>query len=111
MPNEANWSLMMGAAESGNIEAMRWLKEQGASINDRGKWSGSTPIHYAALHGHLEAVQWLKSQGVDINVKNNENQTPLHYVRGSLAGRYAGRGNVNWLQETERWMIRNGARE
>ena len=44
------------AAENGNLDNMKWLKEQGCP------WDEST-FDYAAKNGNLENMKWLKEQG------------------------------------------------
>lgn len=51
------------AAESGNVEAMKRLKEQGTDLN--AEKDGWTPMHWAACGGHVEAMKWLREQGVE----------------------------------------------
>ena len=44
------------AAKYGNLENMKWLKEQGCP------WDSYT-FKYAARNGNLENMKWLKEQG------------------------------------------------
>ncbi len=44
------------AAENGNLDVMKWLKENGCP------WDENT-FKYAVVHGNLENMKWLKENG------------------------------------------------
>ena len=57
---------------------IRFLAEQGASINQRDRY-GLSPLHYACMRGNPEAVQELISlAGIAINGCDDQSLTPLH---------------------------------
>ena len=63
-------------ARDRNLEAMKWLYEQGADINAKDD-DDSPPIHYAVCMGNVETIKWLKEQGADINAGNRHGMPTL----------------------------------
>jgi hypothetical protein len=55
------------AAESGHLEVLKWLHENGADITAQ----DNKALICAAESGRLEVVKWLHENGVDIAVLNN----------------------------------------
>jgi hypothetical protein len=53
------------AAGSGNVELMKWLREQGRPWSSRGPNNGLDCINNAADYGHLEMIQYLLAQGCE----------------------------------------------
>ena len=41
--------------------------------------NGISALHHAARYNHLEIVMLLVKHGADVNIKNDDNQTPLHF--------------------------------
>ena len=68
---------MHWAARNGDVDVMKWLKAQGASVNEREN-NGGTPMHNAALKGDVAAMKWLKAQGASVNVRDKYGDTPMH---------------------------------
>jgi hypothetical protein len=65
------------ATESGDIEEVRLLLENGADItapDDQG-W---TPLHIASRYGHTNIVCLLLQRKAEINPTDNRDRTPLH---------------------------------
>jgi ankyrin repeat protein len=54
------------AASEGNVQAVRYLLDEGANVNARGKF-GNTPLAEAAYYGHTTVVKELLLRGADIN--------------------------------------------
>ncbi len=69
------------AAESGNVEAIKFLVSKGADVNAV-TTAYMTPLHYAAESGHVEAIKFLVSKGADVNALMNH-ITPLHFAARS----------------------------
>ena len=77
-PSEAERALV-GAAESGNIEAIKQHLAAGTDVNAKtgSRW---TPLHYTAREGHKEITDLLLTNGADVNAKNDEGGTPLDWA-------------------------------
>ena len=73
---------LRAAAKKGAVEALRFLVEEGVSIDDADK-DGWTPLIYAALKGHLAVVQYLLEQGADQNKAMNNGASPLYIASQS----------------------------
>lgn len=69
----------MCASFHGQLEIVKLLVENGASINKRGKKS-ETALHLASQRGHGEIVRYLLLNGGDSAVQDKRGQTPLHYA-------------------------------
>ncbi|ACE06627.1 hypothetical protein Aasi_1317 [Candidatus Amoebophilus asiaticus 5a2] len=68
--------LLNFAAEGGNVELVKLLLHQGASIRERDD-SGETPFHLAAREGHLEVIKLLLQ-------KEQQETNPLTSDQGLL---------------------------
>jgi len=87
----------MKAAEKGQIEALKFLIENGADFK-KGNSGGENPISYAGKKGQFEVVMFLINKGEDVNYQeNNYGMTPLLY-----ATEY---GDVEFIKE----LIKQGA--
>jgi transient receptor potential cation channel subfamily A member 1 len=42
--------------------------------------TGCSPLHYASREGHIKSLGSLIQLGACINLKNNNNQSPLHFA-------------------------------
>jgi len=73
----------VNAALNGNLENMKWLKENGC------EWDGLA-FYYAALNGNLENMKWLKENGCEWNEETFANAAE----NGNL-------DNMKWLKENE----------
>ena len=67
------------AAQTGQIEIVKFLLEKGADINaDRG---GTTALHMAAIFGgKTELIELLLEKGADINARAGNGHTPLNFA-------------------------------
>ena len=61
---EAGATALYVAAESGQLEAVRFLLQAGAYIDTEDE-SGATPIYTASQHGHADVVDCLVKAGAD----------------------------------------------
>ena len=98
VPDNHEFIPIHAAAGKNAVDALKWLKAQGADINAQDN-DGETPMHYAAWKNSVDALKWLKAQGADINAQDNSGDTPMHYA--------AVGGAVDALE----WFRANGGRE
>jgi len=80
------------------VDAIQWLKENGADVNVADK-EGRTPMHVTAAEGKMDAMAWLKENGADINARDSRQRTPLGLARPDQVD-----------AEIRRWMQSNGVR-
>ncbi|KAM9038549.1 protein phosphatase 1 regulatory subunit 12C isoform 2-T2 [Sarcophilus harrisii] len=59
-----------------NLEVVRFLVEEGASVNQADN-EGWTPLHVAASCGYLDIAQYLLSHGANIAAVNSDGDLPL----------------------------------
>ncbi len=71
---------LMHAAESGHLEAIKFLIEKGANVNAQNKY-GSTALMAAAQQEHLEIVKFLIENGADVTIKNVNDETAFDLAR------------------------------
>jgi uncharacterized protein YegJ (DUF2314 family) len=65
------------AAKYGEMEALRFLVEQGGDVNARTNY-GATPLHFAALFGEVRAATCLLEKGAHVDAKDELGLTPFH---------------------------------
>ena len=88
-------SLVVAAAESGDIASLRKLLDGGAGRwNVVGDFDSRRPIHYAAKNGHLECIKVLLEYGADIHSADIEYETAI-----TLAAFYGHTECVRYLLE------------
>ncbi|MFZ0271203.1 MAG: ankyrin repeat domain-containing protein [Acidobacteriaceae bacterium] len=75
------------AAESGDVEKIKALLEEGVPINAFDDGLSRTPLHYAAIEGHIDAVKYLIDAGADVNAHEEEKigETPLGAVAANCS--------------------------
>lgn len=61
-----DWTLLMTAADVGNIKSMEFLIEHGADVNAHTK-SNTTPLIAAIKSGQIEAIKWLLAHGAQVD--------------------------------------------
>ncbi|GLD94103.1 hypothetical protein PINS_up002714 [Pythium insidiosum] len=66
------------AAETGNVERVASLLDEGADINAAAGFTGYTPLLGAAWRGHVDVVRMLLDRGADAQVQDRLGSTPLH---------------------------------
>jgi cytohesin len=74
-----NFTALLFAAQSGDIESIRHLLDAGANINDFSEEDGSALLITAAS-GHEDMALFLLEQGADPNITNAWGLAPLHYT-------------------------------
>ena len=73
--------LMIKAAKSGSVEAIKSLLALDSSLIDARDADGSTPLHCAAWKGHIDAARALLDSGANVEAQNSNEHwggTPLH---------------------------------
>ncbi|XGA08445.1 MAG: ankyrin repeat domain-containing protein [Wolbachia endosymbiont of Xenopsylla cheopis] len=77
---------LLTAAGSGDLDKVKDLVRQGASLEAKNKNDlYYTPLHYASLKGHLKVVEYFIENGSDSKAKDLFGGTPVHVA--SLNGR------------------------
>ena len=79
---------LQDAAETGNVERVRTLINQGADVNAVGT-SGKTPLMYAATRGHDAVLELLLQKGADVNAKAKATGLTPSWQSGWTALMYA----------------------
>jgi ankyrin repeat protein len=74
--DEKGNSLLGTAILSNQVEAARYLLDEGSDVNHKNK-SGYTPLHFAADRNQVEIVDFLIRRGADVNAVNKYQITPL----------------------------------
>jgi ankyrin repeat protein len=72
---------VMHAVESGDIELMRQLLQQGADVNVRTE-TGRTPLMRAAQYKRSQMLRFLIDNGADVNLADNGRRTCLYLLNG-----------------------------
>ena len=61
-----------------NRELANQIKESG-SVNFKDPETGNSLAHIAILYSCVGAINFLVNNNADLNIRNNLDQTPLHY--------------------------------
>ena len=75
-PTAKKWSHFVEAVESGNVDDVKKLIEEGINVNLTR--AGSTPLMIAASKGHTEIAGAIMQAGVNVNAKDDDSWTALH---------------------------------
>ncbi|KAH3745741.1 Serine/threonine-protein phosphatase 6 regulatory ankyrin repeat subunit B [Pelomyxa schiedti] len=92
---------LMYAAMGGNLDAMKWLVEQGAQVAETDAM-GNSALFYVADSENIEAVKWLTQspQGLTVSQTAKDGSTPL--LRSARKGNLA---MVEWLLPRAGWNL------
>lgn len=77
--NSFNTPLMI-AAWGGNLNEVKLLIDNGASINQQDKGNGYTPLIKAVIQNHIEIVEYLIQKGADILIYSFQKRRALDYA-------------------------------
>lgn len=88
--------LLLFAAQSGNLDMVKWMEKQEAKIDPASKNSFSI-LYAAAQSGNLDMVKWLVNKGFNVKASDSNCNTILHGAAES--------GNL----EMVKWLIEQGA--
>ena len=72
---------LLKAASAGQADAVHHLLQLGAEPNIKGKGSGRTPLHWAAILNKIDIVRLLLDAGADPNSLDILERSPLYYSR------------------------------
>ncbi len=75
-PTAKKWPLMVEALNSGNVDAVKRLIEEGVNVNLLR--DGVTPLMIAASKGHAAVAELIIQAGVNINERSDDGGTALH---------------------------------
>ncbi|XP_034190920.1 nuclear factor NF-kappa-B family member relish isoform X1 [Osmia lignaria lignaria] len=79
LPNDAGWRALHLAAEAGSYDAVCFLVQAGANVNDTEMSYGRTALHIAVEGGHKNIVEYLlKKTNISVNKRNFSGNTALH---------------------------------
>ncbi len=86
--NSDGKTLLILAAEKGDVAAVEALLAQGADIelkdgvdSNNKPGIGRAPLHWAARYGHLDVVKLLLAKGANVNAKTTRGLTPLELAK------------------------------
>lgn len=79
--NEHAHTLLMIAAEQGNIPVMALLVAAGAKVDAACAWDQHTPLHLAAFNGHEEAAVYLVAMGAKTEPEDKDAMTAAEHAR------------------------------
>jgi ankyrin repeat protein len=69
-------TLLMLAARTGSVDALKLLLKQGANVNARERRNGTTALIWAAMENRGQAVRLLVEAGADANVRSDLTHYP-----------------------------------
>lgn len=108
LPDEDR-SVIVHAADLGNLEAVRLMLDLGFPVNARGGDDGITPLHAAAGAGSAQLVRLLIARGADLEARDGRfGATPLPWATVGSRERFGHDPNPDFVA-TVRALIDAGA--
>jgi ankyrin repeat protein len=105
----ADGSVLIGAAEAGNTDAIELLLELGFPPGAHGGPDGATALHAAAWAGSSAAVEQLLAAGAPLEARDRQwDATPLEWALVGSGERPATAATSDWV-ETVRILLDAGA--
>ena len=77
------------AARYGKLNALKYLVEHGADIDNNWMVMGQTPLFFAISNNNLDCVEYLLSKGANIEATDSTKRTPLMYAMCNLNNKLA----------------------
>lgn len=94
------------ASERGNLAIVDCLLRNGANVNEKDLHFEKTALHYASGGGYLKTIKKLIRSGADVNARDEDGNTPLHYISGNTLMKYNTAPLYNKILKE---LIQNGA--
>src|SRR6185436_5282912 len=69
--------VIMTAARTGTVDALKALIARGANVNAREKWFGETAVMWAASENHGDAIRVLAEAGADLDARSTLLEAPV----------------------------------
>mmetsp|Transcript_95106 Transcript_95106/g.272004 ORF Transcript_95106/g.272004 Transcript_95106/m.272004 type:complete len:742 (+) Transcript_95106:320-2545(+) len=76
------WSILHHAAARGNLPRVKWILENGGSVDTRSN-SGTTPLMEAAKRGKLKVCLHLLTSRANIDIQDEQGASALHHAAKS----------------------------
>ena len=87
------------AAQFNKTDVIRLLRQNGADVNKRSRWS-DTPLHLAAINNHTEVIAMLMKDGASINITSTYGEKPIDTAR-----RVKSKAAVRMLEQLQIYII------
>jgi ankyrin repeat protein len=97
------------ASAKGLPLAIQKLLERGADVNSQMCPEGCTPLLLASISGSLEAAQVLMKNGADATIKNEGNETPLHWLSSFEEDQVLPASKLLFQNKSQLSVLANGA--
>src|SRR5215510_4511335 len=95
-------TILMSAARTGNVDAVRMLLDRGADVNARESYKGQTALMWAAAERHAPVVKLLLERGADWKIRGFDRETKPPKLSAASAISPIPRGGFTALMFTAR---------